>query len=115
MLRYDWVLFIINWFYKAPLIQEDAVFYDDTITLVEAYRAAVQAVRDGIGEDAYFLMCGGLYDPLIGIVNGQRIGSDVLSMWSSNIQKGGKTSPFTIKQNLLRYFMNHWWDNDLIH
>ena len=33
-------------------------------------------------------------------------------MWSSNIQKGGKTAPFTIKQNLLRYFMNHWWDND---
>lgn len=113
MLRYDWGFIYHKLdFTRAPLIQEDAVFYDDTITLVEAYRAAVQAVRDGIGEDAYFLMCGGLYDPLIGIVNGQRIGSDVLSMWSSNIQKGGKTAPFTIKQNLLRYFMNHWWDND---
>ncbi|HZK27478.1 MAG TPA: glycoside hydrolase family 36 protein, partial [Thermoclostridium sp.] len=113
MLRYDWgFLYHKLDFTRAPIIQEDAVYYDDTITLVEAYRAAVKAVRDGIGEDAYFLMCGGLFDPLIGIVNGQRIGSDVLSMWSSNIQTGGKTAPFTIKQNILRYFMNHWWDND---
>jgi len=57
-------------------------------------------------------MCGGLYDPLIGIVDAQRVGTDVLSMWSSNIDNGGKTAPYTIKQNLLRYYMNAWWNND---
>lgn len=51
MLRYDWGFIYHKLdFTRAPLIQEDAVFYDDTITLVEAYRAAVQAVRDGIGK-----------------------------------------------------------------
>ena len=113
MLRYEWgYLYHKLDFTRAPLIQADAVYYDDTVTLVQAYRRAVQAVREGIGEDGYFLMCGGLYDPLIGIVNAQRVGSDVLSMWSTNIQTGGRTVPFTMKQNILRYFMNHWWDND---
>jgi len=33
-------------------------------------------------------------------------------MWSSTINKGGKTAPYTIKQSLLRYYMNRWWNND---
>ena len=57
-------------------------------------------------------MCGGLYDPIIGLVDAQRTGSDVLSMWSSNINKNGKTAPYTIKQSFYRYYMNEWWDND---
>lgn len=99
-------------FTRAPVVQKDAVYYDRTITLAEAYRRAVEAVRRGVGEDGYILMCGGLYDPIIGIVDAQRIGSDVLSMWSDPIRKGGKAAPFTIKQNVLRYWMNYWWDND---
>ena len=61
--------------------------------------------------DSFLLMCGGLYDPLIGIVDAQRSGSDVLSMWNS-LNRGGKTLPYTIKQNVLRYYMNEWWYND---
>lgn len=99
-------------FTRAAVIVEDGVYYDDTITLAKAYTQAVKAIRRGMGEDSYFLMCGGLYDPLIGIVDAQRTGSDVLSMWSSTINKDGKTAPYTIKQSLLRYYMNQWWNND---
>lgn len=99
-------------FTRASVIVCDGVYHDDTITLAQAYTQAVRAIRRGMGEDSYFLMCGGLYDPLIGIVDAQRTGSDVLSMWSSNINKDGKTAPFTIKQSLLRYYMNEWWNND---
>lgn len=99
-------------FTRAAVIYEDADFFDKTITLAEAYYKAVAAIREGMGEDAYFLMCGGLYDPIIGLVDAQRTGSDVLSMWSSNINKNGKTAPYTIKQSCFRYYMNHWWDND---
>lgn len=99
-------------FTRAAVIYEDADFYDKTVTLAECYYEAVKAIRQGMGEEAYFLMCGGLYDPIIGLVDAQRTGSDVLSMWSSNINKGGKTAPYTIKQNALRYYMNEWWDND---
>lgn len=99
-------------FTRAPVVQENAVYHDNTITLAQAYRRAVEAVRRGVGDSSYILMCGGLYDPIIGIVDGQRSGSDVLSMWSDPIRKGGKAAPFTIKQNALRYWMNRWWDND---
>lgn len=100
-------------FTRAAVLYPDAPRHDPTMPIVQAYRQAVQALRREMGEDAYFLMCGGLYDPLIGIVDAQRTGSDVLSMWSAKIGKGGgKTAPFTIKQNLLRYWMNPWWDAD---
>ncbi len=99
-------------FTRAPVIQTDALFYNPGIPLAKAYRTAIQAVRDGIGEDAYLLICGGLYDPVIGLADGQRTGSDTLSMWSRTLRSGGRTAPFTIKQNLLRYWMNRWWNND---
>lgn len=99
-------------FTRAAVIYEDADFYDKRITLARAYYNAVRAIREGMGEDAFFLMCGGLYDPIIGLVDAQRTGSDVLSMWSSNINKNGKTAPYTIRQSAMRYYMNYWWAND---
>lgn len=99
-------------FTRAPITAEKGCFANKYITLAVAYRKAVEAIRRGMGEEADFLMCGGLYDPIIGLVDAQRTGSDVLSMWSSNINKNGKTAPYTIKQSLLRYYMNYWWHND---
>lgn len=99
-------------FTRAAVLYEEADFFDKTITLVQAYFRAVQAIRKGMGNDSYFLMCGGLYDPLIGLVDGQRMSADVLSMWRSDINRDGKAQPFTVKQNMLRYYMNSWWNND---
>ncbi len=99
-------------FTRAPVVQENAVFYNQNIPLAKAYRLAIQAVRDGLGNDAYLLICGGLYDPVIGLADAQRTGSDTLSMWSKTIQAGGRAAPFTMKQNLLRSWMNLWWNND---
>ncbi len=99
-------------FTRAAVIFENARFHDDSITLVQAYVQAVRAIRRGMGEDAFLLMCGGLYDPLIGLVDGQRTGSDVLSMWSTDVQKGGRTVPYTVRQSILRGYMNEWWAND---
>jgi hypothetical protein len=99
-------------FTRAAVIYEDADFCDKKTTLAQAYYRAVRAIREGMGDDAFFLMCGGLYDPIIGLVDAQRTGSDVLSMWSSNINKNGKTAPYTIRQSAMRYYMNRWWAND---
>ncbi len=113
MLTFDWGYTYHKLdFTRAAVIYEEADFYDKTIPLTQAYYRAVKAIREGMGEEAYFLMCGGLYDPIIGLVDAQRTGSDVLSMWSSTINKGGKTAPYTIKQSVMRYYMNKWWDND---
>jgi len=99
-------------FTRAPVVAPDAVFFDPTMPRARAYRKAMEAVRCGIGEDAYLLVCGGLYDAVIGIADGQRAGSDVLSMWNDPFGQGGKAAPFTIKQAVLRSWMNAWWDND---
>ncbi|MBQ8072357.1 MAG: alpha-galactosidase [Clostridia bacterium] len=99
-------------FTRAAVIFEQAAFASRRITLAHAYYQAVKAIREGMGQDAFFLMCGGLYDPIIGLVDAQRTGSDVLSMWSSNISQGGKTAPYTIRQSMMRYYMNRWWAND---
>ena len=101
-------------FTRAPAVAENAAFFDDTMTVAVSYRKAVEAIRRGMGEEAFFLMCGGLYDPLIGIVDGQRSGSDVLSIWGEGLRNGlnGKNCPFTIKQNILRWYMNEWWVTD---
>lgn len=97
-------------FTRAPITAKDANYKNKHITIVEAYRNACLSIRKGM-NDAFFLMCGGLYDPLIGIVDAQRSGSDVLSMWSA-MNRGGKTLPYTMKQSILRYYMNEWWYND---
>lgn len=97
-------------FTRAPLIAKNANYKNKYITIVEAYRNACLSIRKGMGN-SFFLMCGGLYDPLIGIVDAQRSGSDVLSMWSA-MNRGGKTLPYTMKQSILRYYMNEWWYND---
>ena len=99
-------------FTRAPVIFENALYHDPTVTLAQAYFRAVSAIREGMGEEAFFLMCGGLYDPVIGLVDAQRTGADVLSMWSSSINKGGKTAPYTIRQSMYRWYMNAWWAND---
>ena len=60
-------------------MQKDAVFKTQYITPVQAYRNAIKAVRRGLGDDSY-LFGGGLYQPLAGIIDAQRTGSDVKSM-----------------------------------
>jgi len=98
-------------FTRAPLINKNANYKNKYITPITAYRNACLSIRKGIKEDSFLLMCGGLFETLIGIADGMRTGSDILSMWKKNIG-GGKSLPYTMKQSLLRYYMNKWWFND---
>jgi len=99
-------------FTRASVIFDNAFYADRRVPLARAYYQAVRAIREGMGEDAFLLMCGGLYDPIIGLADAQRTGSDVLSMWASSINRDGKTAPYTIRQSMMRYYMNRWWAND---
>lgn len=91
--------------------QRDVKKFNPFMTNVEAYVEAMRVIRGALGDDSYLEVCGGLYDPLIGIADAQRTGSDVRSMWLDP-STGNPRIPMTIKQNVFRYFMNDWWDND---
>lgn len=98
-------------FTRAFPAQRNVVLHNPRMTLVEAYKNAFSVIRNAIGDSSYLEVCGGLYDPLIGIADAQRTGADVMSMWLDPADSLPRI-PLTVKQNLMRYFMNEWWDND---
>jgi len=51
------------------------------LTHAEAYRAALGALRDGLGTEAFLLGCGAPLQHAAGLVNGMRIGPDVDASW----------------------------------
>ncbi len=55
--------------------------YDPTATRAQALRRGIEAIRAGIGDDAFLLGCGAPLGPCIGIVDGMRIGTDVDPNW----------------------------------
>ena len=50
--------------------------FDPTLTAVEAYHRGLQAMRRGYGKDSYWLHCGALLGPAMGLSDGMRISGD---------------------------------------
>jgi hypothetical protein len=99
-------------FTRATAINRDAVYFAG-VTRAEAYRMGIEAVRRGAGPDSYILNCGGLYGASLGLVNGQRTGSDVRGWWPEKTEDSDEPiAPLTIKQNSLRFWMNNIYHND---
>ena len=55
--------------------------HDPGFTRIEAYRAALEAVRAGTGPERFILGCGALMAPSVGVFDGNRIGPDVAPFW----------------------------------
>jgi hypothetical protein len=52
-------------------------------TRAQSLQAGLQAVRDGIGPDAYLLGCGCPFGPAVGIVDAMRVSPDTGPYWST--------------------------------
>ena len=50
--------------------------YDQSLTSVEAYCRGLDAMRRGYGKDTYWLHCGALLGPAMGLADGMRISGD---------------------------------------
>ena len=50
--------------------------FDPTLTAVESYRCGLEAMRRGYGKDSYWLHCGALLGPAMGLSDGMRISGD---------------------------------------
>ena len=68
----------IDFCYAAAL---PARRYDPTMTRAQALRAGLEAVREGIGDDAFLLGCGCPFGPAVGVVDAMRVSADVAPVW----------------------------------
>jgi alpha-galactosidase len=76
--------------------------FDPTLTSVESYCRGLEAMRRGYGKDTYWLHCGALLGPAMGLCDGMRISGD---------SHGGEM--FSYESAGARWFYN-WrvWIND---
>ena len=56
----------------------------DKYTRAEALTMGIQAVRNGIGDDAYLLGCGCPLAQAVGIVDAMRVSPDTAALWSTH-------------------------------
>ncbi|HEX7168365.1 MAG TPA: glycoside hydrolase family 36 protein [Acidimicrobiales bacterium] len=68
----------IDFCYAAAL---PATRRDPTKTRAEALRLGLDAVREGIGDDAFLLGCGCPFGPAVGVVDAMRVSADVAPVW----------------------------------
>lgn len=64
----------------APTMQ--GAFSDSSQTPAQRVRAGYDAIRRGAGDDTFILGCGAPLGPLVGVVDGMRIGPDVAPWWA---------------------------------
>jgi alpha-galactosidase len=76
--------------------------FDPTLTAIESYNRGLAAMRRGYGKDTYWLHCGALLGPAMGVCDGMRISGD---------SHGGEM--FSYESAAARWFYN-WrvWIND---
>jgi alpha-galactosidase len=98
----------------------DGEVHDETLTPAERVRAGYDAIRRGAGDDAFLLGCGAPIGPVVGVIDGNRIGSDVDPRWDLDPDRVAEAYPETLpatrhafRNTLARSFMHrNLWLND---
>jgi alpha-galactosidase len=81
-----------------------------------AYRQGLQAMREAMGADAYFLACGAPIIPSLGLCDGMRIGPDVSEEWENYRDARLLYNPTTPgARNAIRTTVNRLWLKSLVH
>ncbi|MCC5952109.1 MAG: alpha-galactosidase [Acidimicrobiia bacterium] len=98
----------------------DGLWHDPAQTPAERVRAGYEAIRRGAGADAFLLGCGAPLSHVVGVVDGNRIGSDVAPSWhlgdDAEYMTYRETEPATLhgfRNTLARSFQHRrLWLND---
>jgi len=112
----------LDFLYAAAI---DGVFYDKSMTRIQAYRKGLEIIRETVGKNIFLLGCGAPLGPSIGLVNGMRVSGDTyysfgqpFLFWFLNTFffagfEGMPSMKSSLKTNMLRAFMhNKFWIND---
>jgi alpha-galactosidase len=105
-------------FFKIDFIFAAArpgVRHDPASTRAQALRRGVEAIRQGIGDDAFLLGCGAPQAPCVGLVDGMRVGPDVdphwLPMWRHDLSMPSAEN--ALRNSIARApFHGRLWAND---
>lgn len=94
----------------------DMVYYDGSATRAQALRRGMEAIRAGFGEERFILGCTALLGSVAGIVDAERISTDISPYWGRE-----KDRPFlesirvpNVCRNIINrtYLHNRLWAND---
>ena len=91
--------------------------HDPGATRARAYRQALQAVRDGVGDQRFILGCGSLMAASVGLFDGNRIGLDTAPFWrflSREEREAPRLRPrrpddILSAETSTRNVLNRWW------
>lgn len=96
--------------------------YDPTLTRAQVLRQGMELIREAAGEETYLLGCGAPLGPMLGLVDGMRIGTDVGPDWEPKYMGIEKIFPNdpdipsaknAMQNTVSRSAMhNRWWQND---
>lgn len=93
-------------FTRALVPASPCSYHNSELTKAQVYRTSMELIREALGDEAYLLVCGGLYLPVAGLADGQRSGSDVRGQWEQ------PRADARLRQNLLRTWMAPLWHAD---
>lgn len=100
-------------FMRAPTLVEDIVFYDPKMNRASAYTKGQKLLRSAMGNDCYFLSCGGIYDASnFHVVDSVRCGSDSIGSWNSPSGNRAAGTLVQIKQAAGRNYLNRFFNVD---
>ena len=89
-------------------------YYDPTATRAQALRRGMQVIRQAMG-DRFILGCTTPLGPVVGLVNGERIGTDITPYWQPDrkFYKEAPTVPNVCRNVINRAYMNgRLWISD---
>lgn len=102
-------------FMMTACCMRNGVLHDPKATRAQALRRGLAAIREGFGEDGYILGCTVPFGPLVGLVDGERISTDITPYWTPDKPWSDEapTVP-NVGRNVIRHlYMNkRIWNND---
>ncbi|MBO5766318.1 MAG: alpha-galactosidase [Lentisphaeria bacterium] len=89
-------------------IPGESVYFDPKATRAQALRRGLAAIREGFGEDGFILGCTTPLGPVVGLVDGERIGTDIAKGWESRpgSYDEGLTMPNVCRNIINRSYMH---------
>ncbi|MCF6175304.1 MAG: alpha-galactosidase [Victivallaceae bacterium] len=100
-------------FLRSIVLDENIRFHDPKINRAQAFRLACEIIHEAIGDDCYFLACGGINDGAsAGLADAFRTGNDMFGFWVPPDGERWKGTLIKIKQTTIRNYTNLFWKTD---